>query len=169
MASILGAAGLAAYLDAAPSAMVPEREVTALYAAIRERVEPTECRAIACDAGRRTAGYVLTFRIPSFAQGIFPALPRPLGRRLMMLAIGANAWTFAGSARMRMRFATPASIALSNCPICRDARLAQPVCDYYAATFEKLFRTLVDPAYRVEEVACCAEGGAACVFQIFAE
>ena len=89
-----------------------------------------------------------------------------LNRRTLMLAIRANAWTFAGSARMRMRFRAPASISLVGCPICRNARVAQPACEYFAATFEKLFRTLVDPAYRVEEVACQAEGGSACVFQI---
>ncbi len=166
VAGLLRDSNLDAYLQEMPREMVPEREVSALYEVMRARLDPADVREVARDAGRRTAGYVLTYRIPSFAQGVLPALPRPLGRRTLMLAIRANAWTFAGSARMRMRFRAPASISLVGCPICRNARVAQPACEYFAATFEKLFRTLVDPAYRVEEVACQAEGGSACVFQI---
>jgi divinyl protochlorophyllide a 8-vinyl-reductase len=166
VAGILDASALEAYASAMPSDMVPETEVTRLYAALRARLDRETARRIARDAGRRTAGYVLTHRIPHFAQGLFPALPRPLGRRALMLAIRANAWTFAGSARIRMRFAAPASISLRDCPICRNAKVKEPACVYYAATFEHLFRTLIDPAYRVEEVACQAEGARECVFQI---
>jgi len=165
---ILNACALDSYAREMPRTMVPESQVTALYQTLRERLDREEARAIARDAGRRTAKYVLTNRIPNIAQGLLPALPRPLGRRGLMLAIKANAWTFAGSARIRMRFSAPASISLTGCPICRNARVRQPTCEYYSATFEHLFRTLVDPAFRVEEVACQAEGAPACVFQIFA-
>jgi len=105
VAGILDASALEAYASAMPSDMVPETEVTRLYAALRARLDRETARRIARDAGRRTAGYVLTHRIPHFAQGLFPALPRPLGRRALMLAIRANAWTFAGSARIRQHLA----------------------------------------------------------------
>lgn len=167
-AEILNACALDAYAREMPQAMVPESQVTALYEALRERLDREEARAIARDAGRRTAAYVIANRIPNIAQGLWPALPRPLARRGLMLAIKANAWTFAGSARIRMRFSAPSSISLSGCPICRNARVKQPACEYYAATFEQLFRRLVNPAFRVEEVACQAEGARECVFQIFA-
>jgi len=166
-AGILGACKLEAYASELPREMVPESEVTALYETLRERLDREVARAIARDAGHRTAAYVLTNRIPNFAQGLLPALPRPLGRRGLMLAIRANAWTFAGSAQIRMRFTAPASISLKGCPICRNARERQPACEYYSATFEHLFRTLVDPAHRVQEIACQAEGAPACVFQIY--
>jgi divinyl protochlorophyllide a 8-vinyl-reductase len=166
VAGILQACALNKYERDLPREMVPEAEVTALYETLRERLEREAARSITRDAGLRTAKYVLTHRIPSVAQGLLPALPRPLGLRGLMLAIRANAWTFAGSAQIRMRFSAPASISLAGCPICRNARVKQPACEYYAATFEHLFRTLVDPGYRVEEVACQAEGARACVFQI---
>jgi divinyl protochlorophyllide a 8-vinyl-reductase len=40
-----------------------------------------------------------------------------------------------------------------------------PVCDYYAATFEGLFRALVHPAARVVETECEACGAPACIFE----
>jgi divinyl protochlorophyllide a 8-vinyl-reductase len=166
VADLLRSCSLERYLHDLPQAMVPEAEVTALYASMRAQLDRDDAREIARDAGYRTADYVTTHRIPSFVQGILPALPRQIGRRMLMFAIRANAWTFAGSARIRMRMSAPASISLVGCPICSDARAAAPACGYYAATFERLFRTMVDPAYRVEEVACRAEGGPACVFQI---
>ena len=41
-----------------------------------------------------------------------------------------------------------------------------PACDFYAATFERLFRVLVHPAARVTETACEACGDDACQFEI---
>jgi divinyl protochlorophyllide a 8-vinyl-reductase len=41
-----------------------------------------------------------------------------------------------------------------------------PVCDYFAATFERLFRALVHADARVREVECAATGAPACVFEV---
>jgi divinyl protochlorophyllide a 8-vinyl-reductase len=163
---ILVSCGLEKYLLHMPEEMVAESEVAALYEALRQRFAPDDVCRIARDAGYRTADYLLLRRIPAFAQSLLAVLPEPWARRGLMLAMRANSWTFAGSAAVGMRFGAPASITLAGCPICRDAKLQRPACDYYAGTFERLFKTLVAPTARVEEVACQAEGACACVFQI---
>jgi divinyl protochlorophyllide a 8-vinyl-reductase len=40
------------------------------------------------------------------------------------------------------------------------------VCDFYAATFERLYRELVDPRTTAVETACAAAGAAECVFEL---
>jgi len=46
------------------------------------------------------------------------------------------------------------------------ATLAEPGCDFYAATFERLFRVLVHADARVVETACEACGAAECRFEV---
>ncbi|WP_235823343.1 4-vinyl reductase [Azohydromonas sediminis] len=41
-----------------------------------------------------------------------------------------------------------------------------PACDFYAATFERLFRALVHPRASVAETACEACGDDACRFEV---
>jgi divinyl protochlorophyllide a 8-vinyl-reductase len=40
------------------------------------------------------------------------------------------------------------------------------LCDYYAATFERLFQALVDRGALVTETECEANGGSACNFEV---
>lgn len=47
-------------------------------------------------------------------------------------------------------------------PLCRHVRSDEALCDFYAATFEQLFRRLVDPRTQVRETACEAMGAPAC-------
>jgi divinyl protochlorophyllide a 8-vinyl-reductase len=54
---------------------------------------------------------------------------------------------------------------IACCPICRGARADDPICDYYAATFEHLFRALIHPRIEVRETQCQAQGASACVFE----
>jgi divinyl protochlorophyllide a 8-vinyl-reductase len=55
---------------------------------------------------------------------------------------------------------------LQGNPLCQGQSSLVPVCDFYAATFERLFQALVHPQARVREVACEACGDAACVFEL---
>jgi divinyl protochlorophyllide a 8-vinyl-reductase len=41
-----------------------------------------------------------------------------------------------------------------------------PACDYYAATFERLFTVLVHPDAKVVETDCMGRGASACRFEI---
>ena len=53
------------------------------------------------EAGRLTADYIIANRIPRAARGVLQRLPAPVACRLLVAAIRAHAWTFAGSARFR--------------------------------------------------------------------
>jgi len=59
------------------------------------------------------------------------------------------------------------ALTLRGNPMCRGLpRLEHPACDYYAATFERLFAVLVHPDARVVETACEACGDAVCRFEV---
>ena len=159
-------AGLGQYLSQPPREMVDEHEVGALHQSLRAVLGIEEARRIARDAGRRTGDYLLANRIPSLAQRIIKALPAWLGERILLKAIARNAWTFAGSAGFAAQPGRPTRLVLKGSRICLGATAEVPLCDFYAATFERLLRELVDPRTRVEEVRCQGMGDPECVFEV---
>ena len=163
--ALFRAAGLEARLDAPPTQMVLEGEVTALHQALRARLPHETAQAIAADAGWRTGAYLLAHRIPRPMHWLLPRLPARWAARILLAAIGRHAWTFAGSGQFRVLPGFPIRFAISDGPLARGAFGAHPVCAYYAATFEALFRALVHPRTRVIELACEATGATACVFE----
>ncbi len=165
-ALIFGRAGLLPYLAELPQSMVDEAEVMRLHGALRDCVGPAEARAVARDAGHRTADYLLTRRIPRAVQTLLRRLPAALAARLLLAAIRRHAWTFAGSGHFSARAGKPVALTLRDNPLCRGVAVDEPACDYYSATFERLFRVLVHPRARVRETACEAMGADACVFEI---
>lgn len=160
------AAGLGGYLDVAPSAMVPEAHVTALQARVRSELSPRLAGAILRDAGALTGEYLLAHRIPRGAQACLRWLPARAAAAILTRAIGRHAWTFAGSGRFECLAGPPLSFSVAGCPLCRRIRAQTPQCDYYAATFERVFRALVHPRTTVVEIACQAQGRPACVFEL---
>jgi divinyl protochlorophyllide a 8-vinyl-reductase len=158
-------AGLAHRLGTPPERMVDEAEVIALHAALRESLPPGEAAAIAWEAGRRTADYLLAHRIPKPMRAVLPRLPARLAAWILLSAIGRHAWTFAGSGHFAVLPGGPVRFSIAGGPLARGVRAAVPACGYYAATFEGLFRALVHPATRVVETDCEACGGPACVFE----
>jgi divinyl protochlorophyllide a 8-vinyl-reductase len=159
-------AGLAGYLLAPPQQMVDEAEVARLHAALRQALGSGLAGQVARDAGRRTADYLLAHRIPKPVQVLLKFLPAPLAARVLLSAIRRHAWTFAGSGEFTARAGRPVTLQIRGNPMCRDLRSDTPACDFYAATFERLFRVLVHPASSVIETACEACGDDACRFQI---
>jgi divinyl protochlorophyllide a 8-vinyl-reductase len=157
---VLGHAGCAGYLDAPPEEMIPEQAAAAVLRALPACLAPTEARAVARDAGARTGGYILRHRIPAPAQLLLRALPARLAAPILMRAMAAHAWTFAGSGQVRVEAGRPARILIHANP------LAVPGCDWHCAVFETLFQRLVSAKCAVREVSCCARGAAACVFVI---
>ena len=153
-------------LETLPEAMVPEEEANALMAAVRATCGETEGAALLRDAGVRTAAYLLANRIPVPAQWVIRALPQGLGMRLLLAAVSKHAWTFAGTGRFTYRVGSPTVLRFADCAICRGHHTASVACDYYAATFETLLRTLVDDRTRVREVECSAAGGTECRFLV---
>lgn len=158
-------AGLAHRLTSPPERMVEEAEVISLHAALRESAPAPEAEAIAWDAGRRTAQYLLEHRIPRVMRLVLPVMPARLAAWILLSAIGRHAWTFAGSGRFSVLPGFPVRFSIAGGPLARGVHAEAPVCAYYAATFEGLFRVLVHPATRVVETECEATGAPACVFE----
>ncbi len=165
-ARIFAQAGLSHYLETPPTEMVDEREVTALHQALRAILGVKQARRIGADAGRRIGDYLLANRIPRPVQRLLKLLPRPLAARVLLKAIEKNSWTFAGSARFSTQPSRPTRFILDGSRVCLDARSPVPLCDFYGATFERLFRELVDTEVRVVEVQCQATDNAVCVFEV---
>lgn len=164
--TLLIEAGLGSYLGCMPAEMVDEREVTRLQRAVQAGLDPLLARAVMLDAGRRTGDYLLANRIPSLVQRVLRVLPAALASRILLVAIGKNAWTFAGSGHFGIAPGQPVRLTLTYCPLCREATSEVPICEYYAATFERLFRQLVNSQAVTTETSCHATGAAACVFEI---
>jgi divinyl protochlorophyllide a 8-vinyl-reductase len=159
-------AGLGAYVKEPPQKMIDECEVIALHSLLRERLQPATASEVVRAAGLATGDYLLAHRIPRAAQWVLRALPAPLAAPLLLAAIRRHAWTFTGSGHFHAKAGPPVVIVIQHCPICRGANAARPQCDYYAATFARLFRRLVHRHARVRETACEACGADQCRFEI---
>jgi divinyl protochlorophyllide a 8-vinyl-reductase len=160
-------AGVPHHLDSPPEHMVAEQDVTALHAALRARLPATEAASVAADAGRRTAAYLLAHRIPRPVQWVLHVTPPRMAAKILLGAIGRHSWTFAGSGRFTAEAGNPSTVTIEGCPLCRGATGApSPVCDFYRATLETLFRTLVARRTTATETACEAMGDPACVFTL---
>jgi divinyl protochlorophyllide a 8-vinyl-reductase len=165
-AALFGRAGLLPYLTQPPEAMVDEAEVTRLHQVLRDSLGMAFAQEVAHEAGMRTADYLLAHRIPRPAQAVLKRLPARLAARMLLLAIRGHAWTFAGSGTFSAQAGRPVVLSIRHNPMCRGATLAEPGCDFYAATFERLFRELVHPAAHVVETGCEACGDESCRFEV---
>ena len=158
--------GLDAYLTDPPEDMVDEREAHALHTALRAALGTRRAKTLGWIAGQRTADYLLQARIPKAAQVVLKAAPPGLASRLLTATMASHAWTFAGSGRFSARHGHTTVLSIAACPMCRDQTASEPLCDYYAGTFERLFARLVHPSARARETHCQAMGDAACRFEI---
>lgn len=183
--AVFGAAGLLSYRQAPPSAMVDEAVVTTLHAALRRTFAPQDAATVARRAGSLTGDYLLAHRIPVPVRALLRTLPAPWAARLLVRTMASHAWTFAGSGvfssvavsgRPGSGASTSApsdgpgrprlQLAIRNCPLCRSASAPVPICDYFEATFERLFASLVSRSARVNETTCQASGANACLFEV---
>lgn len=163
---LFNTAGLGEYVLSPPGGMVPEDDVTALHRKLRIELGLARAGSVSWIAGLRTANYLLANRIPKPAQWLLKILPRRLAGFILLKAIGAHAWTFAGTGRFSWSIGRGITLTFENCALCRGAQVARPCCAYYAATFERLFRELISPDARVRETACIAMGNSACRFTV---
>jgi divinyl protochlorophyllide a 8-vinyl-reductase len=85
---------------------------------------------------------------------------------VLLAAIARHAWTFAGSGEFNAHVGRCVELTLHHNPLCRGWHSEGPACDFYAATFERLFRALVHPRAQVVEVSCEACGADACRFEV---
>ncbi len=149
-----------------PDTMVDEREAIAIVHRVRQVLDDDGAAAVLRDAGERTARYLLANRIPAPAQWVMRLAPAPVAFRILAGAMGRHAWTFAGSGRFEWTTDPRVVLRIHDCPMCRDVRTSRPFCDYYAATFDTLVRTLVSARHVVREVRCRAMGDPWCEFAV---
>ncbi len=159
-------AGLLRHLQQPPQQMVEEAEVRQLHRTLRETLGVDKARDVAAAAGRATADYLLAHRIPKPLQRVLRRLPAGLSARVLLAAITRNAWTFVGSGEFKARVGQPVVLSIRHNPLCQGLQAAAPACDFYAATFERLFQVLVHRNSRVREVVCEACGDSECRFEI---
>jgi len=157
---VFDAAGLGAMLDDPPEAMVPEAQAAALLRAVHAVLPPETATRVSREAGRRTGEYILRNRIPAPARAVLRVLPARLAAPLLLRAISAHAWTFAGSGRVEIVPGREARLMIHDNP------LAVAGSDWHRAVLEVLFRGLVHPGARVTQGACGAGGAGPCVFEI---
>ena len=162
--AVFARAALDAYLDTPPLERVDEAEVRRLHGVMGEAIGTVRAAGVAREAGTLTGDYLLAKRIPAPAQAVLRRLPAALAERLLLAAVGRHAWTFAGSGRFAATPGAPSVVEIADNPLCRGVVADAPACHYHAATFERLWRTLVSPSVRVVETACCACGAPACRF-----
>jgi divinyl protochlorophyllide a 8-vinyl-reductase len=163
---VFEAAGLGFWLVRPPEEMVEEGAVARLHASLIEELGEARAREISWQAGLLTGDYLLRRRIPALAQAVLRALPRRLAARVLLRAIARHAWTFAGRGRFGYTFSPGLTLTIKSSPLCRLVRTEEPACAYFAATFERIFQTIVDPRTRVVETACEATGAPECVFSV---
>ncbi len=164
--TILRDAGIPWAANAPPSEMVSEEDVRRLFLAV-ERCQPAAAPHLLHAAGHRTARYLLANRIPRPVQWLLRCLPARQAARVLLSAIGRNAWTFAGTGTFSSEVSGHRAIVrIEGCPICRGVRSARARCDFYAGTFDGLAGTLLGRHGRAREVTCMAKGDPACTFVI---
>jgi divinyl protochlorophyllide a 8-vinyl-reductase len=166
VARVFALAGLENYLRDPPQRMVDEREVTRLHWTLRDELGVPQALEVAGQAGILTGDYLLAHRIPAPIQRLLAILPAPLASRVLIDAIRRHSWTFAGSGELRVRKSYPPELAITGCCVCRGAESDVPLCAFYRAAIERLFRALVHPRASVEETVCQAQGAEACTFRI---
>ena len=160
------AANLETYVHALPDTMVPEADVTLLHRHLRNDLGAGRAASVSWIAGLRTADYLLANRITRPVQRLLRLLPARLSSFILLKAIGAHAWTFAGTSRFSWKMGRPITLTFEDCPLCRHDHASEPCCSYYAATFERLFRVLINADTSVRETDCIAAGGNACRFEV---
>ena len=165
-AELFSLAGLSRHLVDPPQQMVDEAEARQLHLTLRSALGARVAAEVSREAGVATAEYLLTHRIPMPVQALLRLLPATLASRVLLAAIRRHAWTFAGSGHFEAVAGPPAMLTIRDNPLCRGQTSDVPVCDYYAATFEHLFRRLVHRDTRVTELSCEARGDDACRFEL---
>lgn len=156
-------ASCADYLKNPPDEMIPERDAAALHQALFDIAGPTKAHAIAADAGRRTADYVMANRIPGFAKTVLRALPPSIAGPVLVRAITKHAWTFCGSGNFSIEKSGGAQslvIKIANNP------LETPGCPWHCAVFERMFQQLVSSKALVRYKKCHSQCSEACLFSI---
>ena len=165
--SLFARAEVSDWLGAPPERMVDERRVARLHQTVRATLAPDQAVALLQRAGRLTADYLVRARIPRLAQVLLKMLPRAWAARLLVKAIAAHAWTFAGSGQFSAWVGGgTVTIEIADNPLCAGESATLPVCVWHAAVLQRLFSVLVWRHARVTETDCAAQQGKVCRFEV---
>jgi divinyl protochlorophyllide a 8-vinyl-reductase len=160
--AILEQGGQAHLCTQLPEHMVDEGDFHELVRALAAQLGPEPTHSLLYEAGERTARYLLQHRIPRPFQALVKRLPRLLGLRLLMWAIGKHAWTFVGSGQFRfvVQQKQPTihlNVSYPSIP---------PVASFYGGTFAQLIQVLIDPQATVQTSASDAAGTLDCRYKL---
>lgn len=163
---IFGRAGIGHRYAHPPGTMLDEREPQRLFAVLCDTLSDRDATRVLAEAGHRTGHYLLANRIPKPARWLLPRLPSAISARLLVRAISAHAWTFAGSGRFSREvrgWRQPVvQLAIQENP------LATPGCPWHGAVFERLFATLTATQVSVLHPSCQAKGNDCCQWTVTA-
>jgi len=155
--ALLTIAGQGHLVGNLPSEMVEEEKFHSLVKALDREIGSDKLAGILDDSGQRTAAYLLKVRIPGFFQKLLRPLPPGLAFKLLLFAIGKNAWTFAGSGAF--------SYTSGHAPVI-TVRVTYPtlpvVGNFYLGTFTKLLKELVNPDTKIEPSITGTSGNITC-------
>lgn len=147
-----------------PGAMLDEREPQRLFAALCDTLSDQDAARVLAEAGHRTGHYLLANRIPKPARWLLPRLPNAISTRLLVRAISAHAWTFAGSGQFSGK------VRGLRQPVIHLTILANPLstpgCPWHGAVFERLFATLTATHVSVQHPRCQAQAHDCCEWTI---
>jgi len=163
---ILEKVGKSIFISSLPSEMIDEEEFHSLAVGLHNFLGTEQANKILKRSGQLTAGYLLQNRIPKPAQRILGILPRSIGLKMLLTAIGKNAWTFVGSGNYTFVVGKTPQITIHNCLACRGVQSDIPVCSFYASTFETLLQSIIGKNIMVNEATCIAQGNPCCSFPI---
>jgi divinyl protochlorophyllide a 8-vinyl-reductase len=160
--AILERGGQAHLCTQLPEHMVEEGEFHTLARALLAELGPEPTHSLLYEAGERTARYLLQHRIPRPFQALVVRMPRMLGLRLLMWAIGKHAWTFVGSGQFR--FVVQQQQPTIHLNVSYPSVPA--VASFYGGTFAQLIQVLIDPQATVQTSASDAAGTLDCRYKL---
>lgn len=143
--------------------MIAEEQAARLHRQLRIE-EPVQAAALATEAGRGTADYILAHRIPRPVQLLLKLLPPDLAARLLSRAIARHAWTFAGSGKFRV--IDPWTFEITRNPLIRGERSEACLCHWHVAVFQRLYQELVARHAVCLETVCAAQVSSVCRFKL---
>lgn len=155
-AALFRRAALPHWAGADPAQMVAEVDVAMLFAQTGRDLGAARAPVVMRVAGDLTGRYILENRIPRVARLVLRALPARVSAPLLLKAIGAHAWTFAGSGQVTLNMGTEIALTIHN------NLLATPGCPWHLGVLQTLFRSLVSRHAHAQHQTCCAWGDAAC-------
>jgi divinyl protochlorophyllide a 8-vinyl-reductase len=93
-------------------------------------------------------------------------MPARLAAPILARAVEKHAWTFCGSGEFRLVSHLAGGLRDCDNPVVRGEHSETPLCHWHAAVFERLFSELCGRDWRCAETRCCAQGAAACRFEM---